>query len=240
MEQLLQDIAHDNVAHAYLLSGGTVALAKSFAKKLQCGCDNCIICSQIDADGFADVTIHADDGEKLKIKMVRDLHEYAYRSTSSKHKIVIIERIERMTKEAINAFLKLLEEPPQKTIFLLTAVNFRSVLPTIVSRARVVRFVDESSMSLDDTLATLLRERQLGPLFAAIEEIHKDKVAVTDWIDNAIHILRRDLISPESERPLSFDRMHLVRLLEALQDAKSMQKNNVNAKLLLENFCCML
>ena len=61
-----------------------------------------------------------------------------WQTTSEPFKICLVRDIERMTEEAMNAFLKILEEPPSKTIFLLTATHRDALLPTLVSRTRVV------------------------------------------------------------------------------------------------------
>lgn len=68
------------------------------------------------------------------------------------HHVVVIRRIERMTIETANKFLKTLEEPPPHTIFILTTDSFADVLPTIVSRCRVVEFANVAPRAIDQLL----------------------------------------------------------------------------------------
>jgi len=78
--------------------------------------------------------------EALKIEHVREIIARCNMSPQGRYKVVILQSIGRMTIEASNALLKTLEEPPRKTIFIMTTSNVREILPTILSRARVVRF----------------------------------------------------------------------------------------------------
>ena len=76
----------------------------------------------------------------ISIDDVRVLQERLVETGSSKYLVCVITSLERMRDEAANAFLKMLEEPPPGRIFLLTTDNLENVLPTVVSRTRIVRF----------------------------------------------------------------------------------------------------
>jgi DNA polymerase-3 subunit delta' len=78
--------------------------------------------------------------DTISIEDVRLLQERLVTTGTSRHYCCLIRRIERMHAEAANAFLKILEEPPARVVFILTTENERSLLPTVVSRTRVVRF----------------------------------------------------------------------------------------------------
>jgi len=67
----------------------------------------------------------------------------------------LIQCLERMTTEATNSFLKTLEEPPEKTIFIMTTNNIKLLLPTIVSRVRVVKFLSVSTKYIEEKLREL-------------------------------------------------------------------------------------
>lgn len=147
LEQIERDITDDNLAHAYLLSGppqvGKYTVAKTLAHILQCErdfCHTCATCSEIDKGIHSDTIEMRDDGDTISVEMMRDLIARLSLTSSTRYKIVLIERIERMTKEAANCFLKTLEEPTPHTMFLLTTDTVREVLPTVVSRVRVLSF----------------------------------------------------------------------------------------------------
>ncbi len=147
LRQIEEDVAAGNIAHAYLLTGpdsiGKRTVARKFAGILQCEsdfCHNCPTCLQVEKGGHMDTYEVLDEGESIKIEEVRKLVERCNMSKQAKYKIFILENVERMTTEAANSLLKSLEEPPSGTIFILTCNNIRQILPTIVSRTRVVKF----------------------------------------------------------------------------------------------------
>ena len=88
-----------------------------------------------------DVRIVAPDGLSIKIHQIRAvLHDMSYRPRSDKgFRITILENAEKMTQEAQNSFLKLLEEPPKDVVFIIITKNPESLLPTIRSRCQLIR-----------------------------------------------------------------------------------------------------
>lgn len=145
--ELEKELADDNVAHAYLFAGpsqlGKFSIAKKMANILQCEnnyCHTCAVCQEI-AKGYHGDTIElVDDGESIKIEALREILSRLHMSRQGRHKILLIQNIERMTPESANAILKTLEDPPEKVIFLLTTGNVQDVLPTILSRVRTHNF----------------------------------------------------------------------------------------------------
>jgi DNA polymerase-3 subunit delta' len=76
------------------------------------------------------------------------------------YKIVLIQRLERMTNEAANSFLKMLEEPPPRTIFIMSCNNVKALLPTVVSRVRIIKFGVVSSKYLANKLRSLYPDQE--------------------------------------------------------------------------------
>lgn len=153
------DFSSGNIAHGYLLAGsngiGKYTVAKKMAGILQCEndfCHSCSTCLQVQKGSHLDTAEILDDGESIKIEEVRKLVERLNMTRQSKYKVVLIQSLERMTTEAANSFLKMLEEPPEKTIFLMTTDNIQLLLPTIVSRVRVVKFAQLSHQILKTKL----------------------------------------------------------------------------------------
>jgi len=159
LAQLEQEIASGNLSHAYLFSGpkqtGKYRVAKIFAKILQCPnhlCRNCTDCKAIVAGTHPDTVLLQDDGQSLGIDTIRNLIGQANLTAQSPYRIFLIENIERMPIEAQNSFLKTLEEPPGKTVFILTSSRINDVLPTILSRVRHYYFFNIGYETLKSSL----------------------------------------------------------------------------------------
>jgi DNA polymerase-3 subunit delta' len=143
LEQLEQEISEGNIAHAYLFSGpkdiGKFRITRVFTNILQCPndyCHTCKDCKLIEKGNHPDIIVMVDRGETIRIDHVRDLIHKTNLTSQGRLRIVLIENIERMPIEAQNSFLKTLEEPPGKTIFIMTSTRPNQVLPTIKSRVR--------------------------------------------------------------------------------------------------------
>lgn len=163
-KQLLRienDFESGNISHAYLLSGsnsvGKYTVAKKMANILQCEndlCYKCSTCIQINKGSHIDTIQLEDNGESIKIEEIRKIIERLNMTRQSPYKILLIQSVERMTREAANSFLKILEEPPIQTVFIMTTDNVKLLLPTIISRVRIIKFACVSS----DYLTQKLRE----------------------------------------------------------------------------------
>lgn len=165
LQMIERDIESGNLAHAYLLVGpnsvGKSTVAKKLAGILQCEkdfCHDCSTCLQVTKGSHIDTVELLDDKESIKIESVRKLIDRLNMTRQSKYKIVLIQRLERMTTEAANSFLKTLEEPPERTIFIMTTNNIKLLMPTVVSRVRTIKFLNVSSTYLEETLQKLFPE----------------------------------------------------------------------------------
>ena len=157
-----QDISSGNLAHAYLLVGpnsvGKSTVAKKLAGILQCEndfCHKCKNCVQVEKDCHIDVMVLKDDKESIKVGTMRKIIKHLSMTRQSKYKVLLIQCLERMTVEAANSFLKTLEEPPENTIFIMTTNSVGLILPTIISRVRIVRFNNVSYSYLSEKLIDL-------------------------------------------------------------------------------------
>lgn len=102
-----------------------------------------------------DTVLFEDNGESIKIEEIRKIIERLSMTRQAQYKILLIQSLERMTTEAANSFLKMLEEPPSRTVFIMTTDNIRLILPTILSRVRVVKFNSVSDSYLKEMLTQL-------------------------------------------------------------------------------------
>lgn len=140
-------IDQNRLAHAYLFVGprgiGKTSTARIFAKALNCvkgptttPCDQCDNCKEI-AEGRSLDVLEIDGASNRGIDEVRELRDTVrYAPARSKFKIYIIDEVHMLTKEAFNALLKTLEEPPAHVKFLFATTEPQKVLPTILSRCQ--------------------------------------------------------------------------------------------------------
>lgn len=176
LEQLEKDIQTSSLAHSYIFAGppeiGKRTVAVTLAHILQCEhdfCHDCVTCSQITKGIHSETIEFRDDGETLGIDVIRELLNRLYLTPSAPYKIVIIERAERMTTEAANCLLKMLEEPPPQTLFMITTDNIRELLPTVISRSRTLNFQTCSQQELMDFLSLEYMDREPKTLELACE-----------------------------------------------------------------------
>ncbi|MCH5278110.1 MAG: DNA polymerase III subunit gamma/tau [Desulfovibrionaceae bacterium] len=149
----------DRVAPAYLLSGtrgvGKTTIARIFAKALNCvhapaaePCNECEACRRITQGGFVDV-VEIDGASNRGIDDVRRLRDaVGYAPLEGRYKVFIIDEAHMLTKEAFNALLKTLEEPPPRVTFILATTEQHKFPVTIVSRCQhfVFRQIPEATL----------------------------------------------------------------------------------------------
>jgi DNA polymerase III subunit gamma/tau len=140
-------VERDRVHHAYLFVGsrgtGKTSMAKILAACLNCErgptvspCGECESCTAIAAGTSLDV-IEMDAASNRSVDDIRDLRErVGYVPAAGRWKVYIIDEAHMLTREAWNAFLKTLEEPPPNTVFVLATTEAHKVMPTIVDRCQ--------------------------------------------------------------------------------------------------------
>lgn len=148
IQTLINALKRGHLAQAYLFCGsrgtGKTTLARILAKALNCKhlreecepCNVCTSCMEIAISRSLDV-IEIDGASNRGIDDIRKLNEtVGYAPSSGKYKIYIIDEVHMLTKEAFNALLKTLEEPPKNTKFFFATTEPHKVLPTIMSRCQ--------------------------------------------------------------------------------------------------------
>jgi len=145
-------IKTNRVAHAYIFAGprgvGKTTIARILAKALNClnptpegePCGECEHCKAIDKGNFPDL-VEIDAASNRGIDDIRQLKEsVSYAPIKGKYKVYIIDEAHMLTKEAFNALLKTLEEPPPRTVFVLCTTELDKIIPTIQSRCQRIIF----------------------------------------------------------------------------------------------------
>jgi DNA polymerase III subunit gamma/tau len=189
------------LAHAYLFCGcrgtGKTTLARVFAKALNCGqltenqepCNACPSCLEILSGRSLDV-LEIDGASNRGIDDIRQINEtIGYAPASGKFKIYIIDEVHMLTKEAFNALLKTLEEPPANVKFFFATTEPHKVLPTIISRCQrfdlnriPVELMQAKLKSITQTLNIACQEEALSLIAHLSEGSLRDAESLLDQI----------------------------------------------------------
>lgn len=170
VEMLQKSFSSGHISHAYLFHGpygvGKMKAALIFARLINCEnprdggpCGLCSSCRKISSGNHPDVLVIKPDGASVKIGQMRLLQEKAsYLCYEGKIKVIIIDDAHLLTTEAANSLLKILEEPPALTVFVLLTRDTKNLPVTILSRCCPIPF----SFLEDETIAGILAAKGLG------------------------------------------------------------------------------
>lgn len=165
-------IKNNRVAQAYIFSGmrgvGKTTAARILAKALNCQqgptptpCNKCEFCKEINEDHSIDV-LEIDGASNRGIDEVRSLREgVKYRPIRSRYKVIIIDEVHMLTREAFNALLKTLEEPPPHTVFIFATTEFHKVPATIISRCQHFEFKKISQKEIIKHLIDITQKEKI-------------------------------------------------------------------------------
>ena len=179
LKKLAAFIQRGSIPHALLFTGspgtGKQAAARIFAMACNCEakqeypssapdggflsqlCCNCRACRKIRSGNHPDIHYAEPAGALIRIDRIREICDVlTMKPYEAKIRVAIISRSQTMNPEAANALLKMLEEPPARTVLILTAEQTSDLLPTIVSRCQEVRFTPLSQ----EIFRNLLMEKQ--------------------------------------------------------------------------------
>ncbi len=148
---LINALNSGRVSHAYLFSGlrgsGKTSTARIFAKALNCEkgvssrpCEECVSCLSANENRHIDI-LEMDAASNRRIDDIRELIEHSkYKPSMGRYKIFIVDEVHMLTKEAFNALLKTLEDPPEYVKFILATTDPLKLPATILSRTQHFRF----------------------------------------------------------------------------------------------------
>lgn len=172
VQTLTNALVAEKIAHAYLFAGprgtGKTTVARLLAKAVNClsrqgyePCNKCSACQEINQGKSLDL-IEIDAASNRGIDEIRELREgIKFSPNSLKYKVFIIDECHQLTKEAFNALLKTLEEPPAHAIFVLATTEIHKVPQTIISRCQRFDFHKLTLDKIVDRLAWIAKQEKI-------------------------------------------------------------------------------
>ena len=265
VEAIKKSISLNKIPNAFLFTGirgvGKTTIARILAKSLNCldpeknNCANnmCDNCNQISESRHIDV-LEMDAASKTGVDDIRDLIDFSrYGPTSSKYKIFIIDEVHMLSKQAFNALLKTLEEPPEYLKFIFATTEVNKIPITVLSRCQ--RF-DLMRISFDQLL-NFLKKVVSSEKKILNEEILKLIVRISEGsVRDSLSLLDRILLSAEEDGAKLdlntaqeifgyFDRSYLLDIIyellkgneeKVLELYKKIYNQGIDPKLFVNNF----
>ena len=234
-ETITNSIKADKIPNAYLFTGirgiGKTTTARIVAKALNCsnGIDNlckenfCENCKSITNSSHIDV-LEMDAASKTGVDDVRDLIEFSrYGPTSAKYKIFIIDEVHMLSKQAFNALLKTLEEPPEYLKFIFATTEIKKIPITVVSRCQRFDLSRIKSSELFEFIKKI-KDKENGKIS---DDALKLIVKISEGsVRDALSLLDRALLSLDDGKELDlnsaqkifgyFDKSQLIDLFELI------------------------
>ena len=212
-ETIINSIKSNKVPNAYLFTGirgvGKTTIARIVAKSLNCtnGIENkcnvkCENCDAITNSNHIDV-LEMDAASKTGVDDVRELIEFSrYGPTSSKYKIFIIDEVHMLSKQAFNALLKTLEEPPEYLKFIFATTELKKIPITVVSRCQRFDLSRIKSSDLFDYIKKI-KDKENGNIS---DEALKLIVKISEGsVRDALSLLDRGLLSLDNGKELDLN-----------------------------------
>ena len=181
-DALRQSILQNRLAHAYLFCGprgvGKTSMARIFAAALQCPhakeatpCGECETCQRIFRGEDSDVT-EMDGASNRGIDDIRGLIEHVqYAPTQGRYRVFILDEVHMLTRDAFNALLKTLEEPPSHVKFVFATTEPERILPTVLSRCQRCDFSSISNSDISRRLEQICQLENAQPGEGLLEEV---------------------------------------------------------------------
>ena len=266
---LLENKIHKNTLVQTLLIEGAdravrLALAKEIANALVCvgegekPCGHCRACVKTKANSHPDIKIYAPPKKNatFKVEVCREIRHDAFIVPNDGHnKVYILEESQNMNDSAENALLKVLEEPPKDVFFILTCESAVAMLPTILSRAMVLRLleesreVDEEHFAIAKKIAESLASGFEMDTLLATAAISKDREAIKEILSLLSSMFTFALLYKNGKSvgapyfeiaPILANHFTEAKLYALCNTADALAlsaKRNANANLLLTSLC---
>ncbi|MBR5478552.1 MAG: hypothetical protein IKU84_00055 [Clostridia bacterium] len=245
------------VPHAFLISGSDEEekrnLAKTLSGAIVCTgenspCDTCNACKKAEAGIHPDIIWKECEGSSIKVDEIRAIRRDAYLlPNDGEKKVYVICDSDKMTQEAQDALLKILEEPPRFTTFILLCYNHNSLLTTVLSRVTHLKLMEKSeSCGVDDetlesarAIVRAIGERSEIEILKAFIACEKKKRDEMHEIISCVTMLMRDgMVKSVSRCEMLVDdhvsdniskisAQEIVEIMDVLRDARALILRNV-------------
>ena len=249
-ETISNSIKVNKVPNAYLFTGirgiGKTTTARIVAKSLNCsnGIDNlckkdlCENCKSISNSNHIDV-LEMDAASKTGVDDVRDLIEFSrYGPSTAKYKIFIIDEVHMLSKQAFNALLKTLEEPPEYLKFIFATTEIKKIPITVVSRCQRFDLSRIKSLELFDFIKKI-KDKENGKVS---DEALKLIVKISEGsVRDALSLLDRALLTLNKDKELDlksaqkifgyFDKSQLINLFEFIFEGNEKEVLSIYRKI---------
>lgn len=210
-------IRMERIAHAYLFCGcrgtGKTTLARLFAKALNCAslgpdyepCNQCPSCKEIGAGHGMDV-LEIDGASHRGIEDIRQINEtIGFTPTNGRYKIYLIDEVHMLTKEAFNALLKTVEEPPPHAKFFFATTEPHKIPATILSRCQRFNLGRLSSEMIQKKLASIAADLNLAveeEALASIAELAEGSLRDAESLFDQVISFQEEKITAKAVREL--------------------------------------
>ena len=248
-ETITNSIKADKIPNAYLFTGirgiGKTTIARIVAKYLNCsnGIENkckvkCVNCDSIASSNHIDV-LEMDAASKTGVDDVRDLIEFSrYGPTTAKYKIFIIDEVHMLSKQAFNALLKTLEEPPEYLKFIFATTEIKKIPITVVSRCQRFDLSRIKSTELFEFIKKI-KDKENGKV---TDDALKLIVKISEGsVRDALSLLDRALLSLDDNIELDlhaaqkifgyFDKSQLINLFQLILNGEENKVINIYRKI---------
>ncbi|MBF0714455.1 DNA polymerase III subunit delta' [Gemella sp. GH3] len=244
-------LKHNKLSHAYMFVGTNNdeidEYVLSFVKAICCenndnksfySCENCKTCKQINKNNYIDFLIFGEKESIKKQDIINLKQELSVKAVVNK-KIYWLKNIDNVTKQAANSLLKILEEPEDNIIAILTTTNVMAIMDTLISRCQVINVTGSVNDDLDESISEMkvfirefLRKYKTNKNLAAIDLLEKlkNKEDIEKFFKLMLFYLDRLRVNDNN-----IIKDMLIIYSEALSAKKSLEMN-VAPVLILENF----
>lgn len=227
---LLKSVLDNRPGHFYLFCGpegvGKKKTALATAQYLNCShkttdaCGVCSSCLKIAHNEHPDVFLIEPSGSSIKLEQVHALANItALHSFEGGYQVIIVNDAHLLTEQAANSLLKILEEPKEKTVFILITSKLEAILPTICSRATIIKFQALSMENITEILGA--EARAIAPLAAGSVQTAQNILNDAEFFP-----LRQEVF-------LFIEQLDAKNRLEILAQCSSWKANKAKANLIL-------